>query len=123
MDEPTPWIFFVSAMGRPVVLDELRKVKLSQREHHSIERTLHRIATSEHVRGDIDYLGRDVWEVRVRLDRRILRLLYFIELDPRLNVVVLAVIKKSQKTPPKWISLALERKAQWESIDFGQFLT
>ena len=111
----------MSNMGRPGVHDELRKMKLSLREQYAVDKTLKRVAVGEHVRGDIGYLGRDVWEVRVRLDRRILRLLYFIELDPRLNVVVLAAIKKTQQTPPMWIALALERKAQWDSVDFESF--
>jgi phage-related protein len=120
MDEPTLWIFYVSRMGRAVVRDELRKMNLSQREQHSIEVTLRRIASGAPTRGDIDYLGRNVWEVRVRLERRILRLLYFTEMNPRLYVVVLAVIKKTQKTPPGWINIALARKAQWDSIDFSE---
>lgn len=120
MDEPTPWIFYVSRMGRTVVRDEIRKINLSQREQHSIEGTLRRIASGEPTRGDIDYLGRNVWEVRVRLERRVLRLLYFIEMDPTLYVVVLAAIKKTQKTPPGWINVALARKAQWDAIDFSE---
>lgn len=70
-------------------------------------------------RGDIDYLGRDLWEVRIRLERRILRLLYFVETNPKLHIVLLAVIKKTQKTPHAWITLALERRALWESLDYS----
>lgn len=120
MDEPIPWIFYVSRMGRAVVRDELRKMNLSQREQHSIETTLRRIASGEPTRSDTDYLGRDVWEARIRLERRILRLFYFTEVNPRLYIVVLAVIKKTQKTPQGWINIALARKAQWDSIDFSQ---
>lgn len=118
MSEPTPWIFYASQMGRGVVLDELRKMKLSSGERRTLERTLQRIARGEPHRGDIDYLGRDLWEVRVRLEHRILRLLYFIEPSPKAHIVLLAVVKKTQKTPHTWITLALERKALWESIDF-----
>ena len=120
MSEPTQWIYYVSQMGRSVVLDELRKLKLSQSEKRTLDRAMHRIARGEPHRGDIDYLGRDIWEARIRLANRILRMLYFVEIEPRIFVVVLAVIKKTQKTPHAWITLALERKALWESVDFSE---
>lgn len=120
MSESTPWILYVSQLGRPVVQDELLKMKLSPHEKLAVERTLKRISVGEPRRGDFDYLGRNIWEARVRLSNRILRMLYFIDKEPKLNVVVLAVIKKTQKTPHAWISLALERKALWESIDLSE---
>ncbi|MDH6532495.1 phage-related protein [Aurantimicrobium minutum] len=99
------------------MVQELRKIRLSEAEQHSVERTLMRISRSESLVGDVDYLGRDIWEVRVRLERRILRLLYFMVTEPPLHIVVLAAIKKTPKTPPAWIDLAISRKHKWLSID------
>jgi phage-related protein len=112
-----PWVYYVSPMGREVVVSELRKIALNASEREHLDRTLQRIARSESIAGDVDYLGREMWEVRVRLERRILRLLYFEEVDPPLRVVVLAAIKKTPKTPSAWINLGLSRKNMWQSID------
>lgn len=111
------WIYFVSAQGREVVAQEIRKMKLSVREQESLALVLRRISHGSSVLGDIRYLGRDMWEVRIRLNHRILRLLYFVEMDYSAHIVVVAAIKKTQKTPPGWIDLALERKKTWQSID------
>lgn len=113
----TPWVYFVSVAGREVVAAEIRKMKLSSSELDHLANILQRISTGQSMPGDTDYLGRELWEVRARLYKRILRLIYFIHYEPSLYVVVFAGIKKTQKTPPGWIALALARKNAWQAID------
>lgn len=117
MNEVVPWLFYVSPTGREVVLTELKKMKLSPAELDRLDAVMLRVSQAEFVRGDIDFLGRDIWEVRARLINRIARILYFPQLRPVANVAVLAGIKKTQKTPRVWIDTAVARKRLWESID------
>ena len=58
----------------------------------------------------VDYLGGDLWEVRSRLDTRIARTLFVI--DVGIMVLLHAFIKKQQKTPKPDLDLASDRLKQ-----------
>lgn len=57
-------------------------------------------------------LGEGLWEVRSRLSDRIARVIFYTE--GRTMVLLHGFIKKSQKTPPRELDLALKRKKQLE---------
>jgi phage-related protein len=116
MSDAIPWVFYVSAMGRPVVEKELTKLGLDEYETALLKRAMTRVASGNTQLGDIGYLGRDVWELRVRFASRIIRLLYFIQAEPYEHIVVLAALKKTQKIPPQWINLAIRRREEWFRI-------
>jgi phage-related protein len=60
-------------------------------------------------------LGSELWEVRVRLDRRIARLMFTVfEGDA---VLLHAFVKKSQKTPATETNTALRRLSALKAID------
>lgn len=58
----------------------------------------------------VTHLDGDVWEVRVRLDTRIARILF--ALEGNTMVLLHAFIKKQQKTPKPELDLAKERLKQ-----------
>jgi phage-related protein len=60
-------------------------------------------------------LGSELWEVRVRLDRRIARVMFTVfEGDA---VLLHAFVKKSQKTPATEMNTALRRLSALKAID------
>ena len=56
------------------------------------------------------HLDGDVWEVRIRLDTRIARILF--ALEGNIMVLLHGFIKKQQKTPKPELDLAKERLKQ-----------
>jgi len=55
----------------------------------------------------VDYLEGDIWEVRIKLDNRIARVLFVI--DKQTMILLHGFIKKSQKTPKPELDLAKQR--------------
>ena len=55
----------------------------------------------------VDHLGGDIWEVRIRLNNRIARILFAI--DGQTMVLLHGFIKKQQKTPGPELDLAKAR--------------
>ena len=55
----------------------------------------------------VDHLEGDIWEVRIKLDNRIARILFVI--DKHTMILLHGFIKKSQKTPKPEIDLAKQR--------------
>lgn len=55
----------------------------------------------------VGHIGNDIWEVRTKLDTRIVRV--FFTLEDGCMVLLHAFIKKQQKTPKPEFDLALER--------------
>ncbi|WP_347989935.1 type II toxin-antitoxin system RelE/ParE family toxin [Methylomonas sp. AM2-LC] len=55
----------------------------------------------------VDHLEGDIWEVRVKLDNRIARILFVI--DKHTMILLHGFVKKSQKTPKPEIDLAKQR--------------
>lgn len=111
--KPIQWVFYISEMGRPVVRIEIEKMRLSADEMKKLETTLARISTGMSTWHDSDYLGSEIWEVRVRLQHKQIRVLYSVENTPVMNLALLAAIKKVQKTPHHWITTALKRRKDW----------
>lgn len=107
------WVFYISEMGRPVVRIELEKMRLTAGEMKKLEMTLARISAGTSTWHDSDYLGSEIWEVRVRLQHKQIRVLYSMESTPAVNLALLAAIKKVQKTPHQWITTALKRRKDW----------
>ena len=58
----------------------------------------------------VAHLDGDVWEVRIRLDARIARILF--ALEGNIMVLLHGFIKKQQKTPKPELDLAKERLKQ-----------
>ncbi len=58
----------------------------------------------------VDHLGGDIWEVRVKLDNRIARILF--ALDGQIMVLLHGFIKKQQATPKPDLDLARDRLKQ-----------
>lgn len=56
------------------------------------------------------HIGNEIWEVRTRLDTRIVRVLF--SLENGVMVLLHAFIKKQQKTPKPELDLASERLKQ-----------
>lgn len=55
----------------------------------------------------VDHLEGDIWEVRIKLDNRIARILFVI--DKHTMILLHGFVKKSQKTPKPDIDLAKQR--------------
>ena len=55
----------------------------------------------------VDHLGNGIWEVRIKLDNRIARVLF--ALDGQTMVLLHGFIKKQQKTPGPDLDLAKDR--------------
>ncbi len=115
MTHTIPWIFYTSELGRPVVQREIEKLKLERYELGVMERVLLRLAKQEGSWHDSTFLGREIWEARIRLINRQVRILYSIELHERIHLALLAAVKKTQKVPAQWIALAISRRANWRS--------
>lgn len=107
------WIFYSSEMGRRVVLDEIEKLQLGPKEIFALEQTLKRISIGTETWHDSKHLGREIWEARIRLPHRQIRVLYSVETTLFINLALFAAIKKAQKVPPQWITLALKRRNDW----------
>jgi phage-related protein len=58
----------------------------------------------------VGHLGGDIWEVRIKLDNRIARVLF--ALDGQTMVLLHGFIKKQQKTPGPDLDLAKDRLKQ-----------
>jgi phage-related protein len=58
----------------------------------------------------VDHLGGDIWEVRVKLENRIARILF--ALDSQIMVLLHGFIKKQQATPKPDLDLVRERLKQ-----------
>jgi phage-related protein len=58
----------------------------------------------------VAHLGGDIWEVRIRLEARIARILF--SLEGNILVLLHGFIKKQQKTPKPELDLAKERLKQ-----------
>lgn len=58
----------------------------------------------------VAHLGGDIWEVRIRLEKRIARILF--TLKGNIMVLLHGFIKKQQKTPKPDLDLAKERLKQ-----------
>ena len=113
MQEEIPWVYYVSGTGRRTVFKEIQKLALNQRELFQLEELLLRISTKSTTRHDVDFLGRGIWEARLRLSNRQIRMLYAENITPRLFLALLAAVKKTQKTPPQWIDTARARHKEW----------
>ena len=113
MPQPIPWVFYVSEMGRPVVQREIDKMQLDLEEYFELEEIMARISSQTEKWKDTDYLGNEIWEARIRVPRRQIRVLFTKEPSPRVLLALLAAVKKVQKTPPQWISLARRRQKDW----------
>ncbi len=58
----------------------------------------------------VGHIGGDIWEVRIKLDNRIARVLFCLD---KSNMVLLhGFIKKTQKTPKEDIDIAINRLKQ-----------
>lgn len=55
----------------------------------------------------VDHLEGDIWEVRIKIDNRIARVLFVI--DKQTMILLHGFIKKSQKTPKPELDLAKQR--------------
>lgn len=60
----------------------------------------------------VDHLEGDIWEVRIKLDNRIARMLFVI--DKHTMILLHGFVKKSQKTPKPEIDLAKQRLKHYE---------
>lgn len=61
----------------------------------------------------VSYLGSELWEIRSKLvGGRITRIIFF--LNENIIVLICGFIKKTQKTPKRFLSLAKKRKRQYE---------
>lgn len=117
MRESIPWVFYVSEMGRAVVAKEQQKIGLSDREYRLLGEAMVRLSQGASLYADTDLLAPEIWELRVKLPHRILRMLYFAETDPPAFVAVFMGIKKTQKTPREWIELAKSRRKSWQRLN------
>jgi phage-related protein len=113
MQQAIPWEFYVSDLGRPLVEREIKDFHLSHDEASKLEAAMDRVAASSSRPNDIESLGRGLWEVRVRFNHRLGRILFSSELGQNCNVVLFAGIKKAQKTPEAWLDLAIARRKSW----------
>jgi phage-related protein len=55
----------------------------------------------------VDHVGGEIWEVRIKLDNRIARVLFAV--DGQTMVLLHGFIKKQQKTPGPELDLAKDR--------------
>lgn len=94
---------------------EIEKLKLDRYELVVFERVLRRLETQENTWQDSKHLGREIWEARIRLTDRQVRVLYSMEFEERVHLALLAAVKKSQKVPAQWISLAVTRRNSWRA--------
>ena len=113
MPQQIPWVYYVSEMGREVVQREIAKLQLTTREFVFLVETMTRISNGAETWKDSDYLGDGMWEARVRTPRFQIRVLFSKEPSPRVFLALFAGVKKVQKTPPQWISLAKQRQKDW----------
>lgn len=113
MPQQIPWVFYVSEMGREVVRREIDKMRLRPEEYAELNSTLLRISAGTETWKDSSHLGNEIWEARLRLQSRQIRVLFTKEPSPRVLLALLAGVKKVQKTPPQWISLARQRRKDW----------
>ena len=113
MQNIVPWEFYVSDLGRPLFVRELEGLKLTPAEAEKLKRAMHRVSGSDSIPMEVKSLGRGIWEIRVRLNHRIARVLFSPELVGYCNLALFAGIKKTQKTPPMWLHIAIDRRKLW----------
>ena len=78
-----------------------------------LKKAMDRVSDSASMPMEVKSLGRGIWELRVRLDHRIARVLFSPELIGFCNLALFAGIKKTQKTPTTWLNIAVDRRKHW----------
>jgi phage-related protein len=113
MSSVIPWEFYVSDLGRPLVEREIEDFRLNTKEGENFSQSMQRVANSASMPHDVSSLGQGLWEVRIRLNHRIGRVLFSTEIEQNCNLALFAGIKKTQRTPTSWIDLAASRRKTW----------
>ena len=85
-------------------------VTLGNREENDRRRCKDRAIRLAARHAAVAHLGGDIWEVRIRLETRIARILF--ALEGNFMVLLHGFIKKQQKTPKPDLDLAKERLKQ-----------
>jgi phage-related protein len=101
--------FFCTDAGAEPVRDWLKGLPASDRKHigESIKTVQFGWPLGMPL---VDHLGGDIWEVRIRLDNRVARVLF--ALDGQMMVLLHGFIKKQQATPKPDLDLAKDRLKQ-----------
>jgi phage-related protein len=113
MQQAIPWEFYVSDLGRPLFVRELAGLKLAPAEAERLKNAMDRVSDSAAMPMEVKSLGRGIWELRVRLDHRIARVLFSPELVGSCHLALFVGIKKTQKTPTAWLNIAIGRRKLW----------
>lgn len=113
MQQAIPWDYYVSDMGRPLFQREVMGLNLSLAESENLKRAMLRVSDSSSKPQEVKSLGRGIWEIRVPLNRRIARVLFSPELVGSCHLALFAGIKKTQKIPPSWLDIAIDRRQLW----------
>ncbi|MBK5237951.1 MAG: type II toxin-antitoxin system RelE/ParE family toxin [Actinomycetales bacterium] len=113
MPSAIPWEFYLSDIGRPLFERELGGLRLNLTEAEKLKKAMERVSDSSSSPLEVKSLGRGIWELRVRIDHRIARVLFSPQLVGSCNLALFTGIKKTQKTPPSWLDIAIDRRKHW----------
>lgn len=105
--------FYESAMGKSPVEKFLRS--LTAKEQAKLLATLEYVEETEVIPSSIFCKmvnADDLWEIRVKVDRKIFRLLCFFD-GGRLVIAAHGFLKKTQKTPRQELKTATMRKKEY----------
>ena len=114
MDGPRKkFVLYENANGTPLVRGEIAKARLTEREAVRLDEMLARAEAGALRRDDADHLRGQIWELRLRGDRRIFRLLYATVDDGLVLLGLVFIGKKTQKAPPAKIDAAEDRLKEY----------
>ncbi|KAB2958691.1 MAG: type II toxin-antitoxin system RelE/ParE family toxin [Candidatus Methylomirabilis oxygeniifera] len=104
--------FYKTASGEEPALDYIRTQVTAHRA--KIGRALQYLEDTGHQarRPQVDYLGDDIYELRVAIDRHQHRLLYFFH-GQSIIVVAIGILKNEGRVPPSAITRARTARADW----------
>ena len=119
MQQAIPWEYYVSDMGRPLFQREVIDLKLTPAESENLKNAMSRVSEASSKPQEVKSLGRGIWEIRVPLNRRIARVLFSPELVGSCHLALFAGIKKTQKIPPSWLDIAIDRRHLWRLRDIS----
>lgn len=107
---------YTNANGSAIVEKEIKRAKLSERESGRLDELIGRAEQGKLRDGDIEHISGEIYELRLRGERRIFRLFYATVGED--GAVILGLVffgKKTQKAPADKIKLAEQRLSEFRS--------
>lgn len=107
---PRQWLWFSNEVGgRPLALEEMKALPIPPQA--ALAARIERHLRGESRPGDVDYLGKDIWEIRYREGTIRYRVLF--TTWGRHYLALTVIVKKERTTPAPDLARAQKRRKRW----------